>query len=280
MPPTRLAIRFLALSMLALTSAAPASAQTAPPADKAVPDRIRKIALIPAPEPLEYVALTKTGGTAAASFGLIGALIGGAVAAAQTSENTPKMTEAMRALDARLGATLTDTLEARLRAQNLEIVRIESLAREKPHERLKDYSGIETDADAILDVVIRHVGYYRIQPTDDFGPGMRVDLRLVTAKTKQLILSDDPGYGLANNWSNKHKFDGIYVFANMDRVRQHAPIAKEGMEKGAVPIADEIAGKISEINSIGVAASMAKAKETAALSDDPDAKRNDDRGSN
>jgi hypothetical protein len=248
---------------LILAVVSPATAQ------EPVPDRIKKIALIPAPEPVEYVALTKN-----SQFGLIG----GIIAAVQSAENTGKMTEAMTRAEARLGAWLSDTLEARLRAQNIEIVRV-AATREKPHELLKDYAQIDTDADAILDIVIRMVGYYRLEVFDDFGPGMRVELRLVSPKTKQVILDDDPGYGLANNWSNKHKYDPKYVFANMDRLRERLVLAKEGMEQGSVPISDEIAGKISEINRLGIAASIVAAKSKVA-SDEPDAKRSDDRGSN
>lgn len=263
MPPFRFAIRFLALSILAVTSAAPAAAQTAPPSPPAADDKIRKIALIPAPEPLKYSAET---------------MQGGALWRLQNGDNADKFTEALSRNPSRLAAMINDAVEAQLRAQNIEIVRIDAV-RDK-YQRLMDFTQIQTDADAILEIRIGTAGYFRPAWINDFAPGVLVRAQLVVASTKQKVLDDHFAYGRGHPLGGRHNFSSDYKFANLDSLREQLPRAKEGMEKGVPQIAAELAGKVGEISRGGVTAVAAAKVKSEAISNDPDAKRSDDRGSN
>jgi len=250
------AVFFLALAISAL-AVVPALAQDAP-------DKIKKIALIPCPEPEKYAASTMQGG-------MVWMMVNG--------DNADKFTEALARDPSKLPAMITDAVEANLRAQNIEVVRI-AATREKPYLLLKDYSQIQTDADVILDVVISEAGYYRPAWINDLAPGVRIRAQLVSSATKQKIMDEHFAYGRGHRFTGRYDFSSSYKFANLDSLREQLPRAKEGMEKGAEPIAAELAGKVGEINRAGISAAATAAAKAVEFSDEPEARRSDDRGSN
>lgn len=241
----------LLLAVAALAPAAQAQAQTKPaPASQP----IRKVALIPCPEPVDFVAITQ-------QSGLIWAIV--------NSDNSDKMTAAMTSEQVRIGQRITDAVERELRQANIEVVRLPPSNRDKPNKLLDRYDAIQVDADVILEIVVRHVGYFRPHVIWDYGPGMRIDTRLVVAADKRRLSTDDFGYGRALRYSDTETYDKSFKFADMDVLRANLPAAREGLESGAEPLAREVAAKLAEINAKGGTAAPTS-DSTFEASSDPD----------
>ena len=99
----------IALVPGALAPGAQAQTQGQTQAKPAIPADapIRRMALIPCPEPTEFAAITQ-------QSGLIWAII--------NADNNEKMTAAMTADQVRIGERITAAVEAQLRAANFEVV--------------------------------------------------------------------------------------------------------------------------------------------------------------
>ena len=255
----------IALAQGALAPGAQAQGQTqakpAIPADAP----IRRVALIPCPEPTEFAAITQ-------QSGLIWAII--------NADNNEKMTAAMTADQVRIGERITAEVEAQLRAANFEVVRLPPSNRDKPNKLLDRYDAITVDADVILEIVVRHLGYFRPSIIWDYGPGVRIDTRLVVAADKRRLSTDDFGYARALRFSETESYDKRFKFADMDVLRANLPVAREGLESGAEPLAREVVAKIAEINAKGGTAAAAS-DSTFETTSDPDKRKDaDTRSSN
>jgi hypothetical protein len=228
---------FAGLLVLALATGLAACRTPQQALDKGSGGEIKKIALIPCAEPEKYRA--DNGGHPGLAFGLIG----GAIAAQQMAENAATLTIGMHDQQLCLGAVMTDAVEAALRAQNYEVVRI-TAASQKPGELMDNYNGIQTDADAILDLALPMAGYIKPGIALGYGPSVRLAARMVRPGNGHTLFSDEFSYGRASVWDDATSSDDKYKLSDFDDVKAALPLVKEGLEKGTIPLAEKLVTKL------------------------------------
>src|SRR5688572_4425201 len=164
--------------------------------DKRVRPGLKTIALLEVPSQRQ-LQVTNLGGVGSA-FGLIGAAI-------EESEQERKSTDFSASVDeqrGKLGRHLMHELQRGLEKSGYRVVVLAGVrpARRDEDDQDPDYSGIVTEADAILDVHFVRVGY--LAPGSDYLPWMLVGARLVGAKDKSTLYAQHYSYGNASGPMN------------------------------------------------------------------------------
>jgi len=104
-----------------------------------------------------------------------------------------------------------------------------------------DYTGIRTDADAILDVYFTRAGY--AAPASDYLPWMMVGARLIAATNKARIFAQEYAYGSAFTPADTVETltsDPKYHYADAEDLTAHAVEAAGALRTGAELIAERI----------------------------------------
>lgn len=142
--------------------------------------KLHSIAVLGVKEP-KSEAVMNFGG-AAAGFGLVGGLIQAGVNASHTSTYTKKV-----ASDKVVFAPIVaDGVTDRLTANGYQVVKLDGQDVKLAEDgKSDDYSGIHTDADAIMNVWITTMGYVSPPESTSFLPWVVVRARILDAKTKQ-----------------------------------------------------------------------------------------------
>ncbi|PAK13871.1 hypothetical protein [Burkholderia ubonensis] len=144
--------------------------------------KLHSIAVLDVNEP-KAVGVANIGG-AAGAFGLIGGLVQGAVNASHTSTYTKRV-----ASDKIVFApVVADSVIGHLTENGYQVVKLDGQKVKLADDgKSDDYSGIQTDADAIMNVWFTSFGYISPPDKTDFIPSVVVRARMLDAKTKQDI---------------------------------------------------------------------------------------------
>jgi hypothetical protein len=204
------------------------------PFDKAANTHVRKIALMPINIPQELtVTIVNHPGN---NFGLIGAL----VAAGDTAGMTQTFTQQQKTLELKLESEITKALSEMLTVNgSFEFIPPGSSQRMRT-EFLMKYP--EVQCDAYLDVVIQHAGYSAQGPTTPYVPSISVPVRLVDAKTKQVLytatifMTD----GKVPEGGEQILPNREYYFSDFDDLKGEPQRANEGLKKAAQKAAIQI----------------------------------------
>lgn len=180
MKPKLLALLITGL-MVALTGCISFPRQ---PFNRAEHPSIKKIAVVPAPDP-EEVGVIRAGFGTAYGFGLIGAAVEAGIAEERAKEFTQKMAEQKLLA----GQYLTAAIEAELKSQGYDVYELNDRpipVQDSDSKLDYDYSGIKTSADAILHawpVSVRYAGL----DLSGYVPQTFVCARLVSATDKRQL---------------------------------------------------------------------------------------------
>jgi hypothetical protein len=142
--------------------------------------KLHSIAILDVKEP-KTESVVNLGG-AAAGFGLIGGLVQAGVNSAHTSTYTEKVASKKIVF----APIIADGVIDRLNADGYHVVKLDGQdVKQTDDGKSEDYSGIKTDADAIMNVSINTMGYLSPPESAMFVPWVIVRARILDAKTKQ-----------------------------------------------------------------------------------------------
>lgn len=197
---------------------------------------IKKIKVVTGTEPDEYLVqlVNHPGG----SFGLIG----GMVAAADMASKSSTFTEAAKPKTPALFGVIENEL-ASLGSDGVYDVDISGLRQGDNGKFLEDYKSVAGDADAVLDIRLKIIGYRALYPTSPYVPTVMATSQLVDVKTNQVLYEATVHYG--EPWIKRDGLvqidnDNSYAFNNFEDLTSHVDRAAEGMVVGAKAVAQRI----------------------------------------
>jgi hypothetical protein len=203
---------------------------------------IRTIALISVPNPAQYDAVDYGG-----KAGMFGA-VGGAVIAADAKTMSEALTKAAKDASFDYSREMQAAVAERLKRAGYKVVVVRA-ERGAPNTLVSDYAKVPTgDADALLDIDARMVGYTTYNINDpDFRPNIQADVRLVSAKTRAVLYSEQVMFGYHNPYMSATQLpsDKKYYFKDFTALMADKPRAFEGWRQGTRAIADHIAQRIA-----------------------------------
>lgn len=203
---------------------------------------IRTIALISVPNPALYEAVDYGG-----KAGMFGA-IGGAVIAADAKTMSETLTKVAREANFDYSREMQTAVTERLKRAGYRVVIVRA-ERGAPKELVADYAKVPpVDADALLDIDARMVGYATYNINDpDFRPYLTADVRLVSAKTRAVLYSEQVMFGYQNPYMSATQLpsDRKYYFKDFSALMADKPRAFEGWRQGTRAIADHIAQRLT-----------------------------------
>ena len=206
--------------------------------DRAANQGIQTIALLPCDEPsdLESGMVTHPGQV----FGIAGMIVG----SIDKAEKSSGLTQQMRATKFSACAELLSALETGLQARNYRVVRA-AAERPAPNTWIENYGSVPTEADAILDVVIRSVGYVAPAALRNYRPVVRVSARLAAGPGRQVVYSEQISYGLRDQRGETvipaDQQHGISDYAELSSSPERAA---EGIRAGIRRVAQSIAQQL------------------------------------
>ena len=203
---------------------------------------VKAIALISIPNPVHYHAIDY-GGKAALFGG-----VGGAIIATDAKTMSEAMTKAAKEANFDYSREMQATVIERLKRAGFNVVTVRA-EREAPQSLVPDYSKVPTaGADALLDIDARAVGYATYNLMDpDFRPHVQVDVRLVSAKTRATLYSEQVMFGYHNPFiaATQLPSDKQYYFKDFGALMADQPRAFAGLRRGMQTIADHVAQRLS-----------------------------------
>jgi len=203
---------------------------------------IRTIALISVPNPAVYEAVDY--GSKAGMFGAIG----GTVIAADAKTMSETLTKAARDASFDYSREMQAAVTERLKRAGYKVVVVRA-ERGTPKELVADYAKVPAaDADALLDIDARMVGYATYNMNDpDFRPYVQADVRLVSAKTRSVLYSEQIMFGYQNPYMSATQLpsDRKYYFKDFGALIADKPRAFEGWRQGTRAIADHLAHRLA-----------------------------------
>jgi hypothetical protein len=202
---------------------------------------IRTIALISVPNPVQYEAAD---GSKASTFGVIGA----AAMTADAKTMSETLTKAAREANFDYSREMQAAVTERLKRAGYKVIVVRA-ERGTAKELVADYAKVPAaDADALLDIDARMVGYVTYNITDpDFRPYLLADVRLVSAKTRAVLYSEQVMFGYNNPYMSATQLpsDKKYYFKDFTALIADKPRAFEGWRQGTRAIADHIAQRLT-----------------------------------
>jgi hypothetical protein len=203
---------------------------------------VRTIALISVPSPAQYEAVDYGG-----KAGMFGA-IGGTVIAADAKTMSETLTKAAKESSFDYGREMQAAVTERLKRAGYKVVIVRA-ERAAPKELVADYAKVPAaDADALLDIDARMVGYATYNINDpDFRPYLQADVRLVSAKTRAVLYSEQVMFGYQNPYMSATQLpsDRKYYFKDFGALMADKPRAFEGWRQGTRAIADHVAQRLA-----------------------------------
>lgn len=202
---------------------------------------IKTIAVLSVANPVNYHAMDF--GSPAMAFGAVG----GAVAGASAASATEKFNEAVKTAKFDFSREMAARLAQHLKEQGFKVIAV-SVTRETPLKMVEDYSKVPTaGADAILDVGTRMVGYSTVNMLDrDFRPHVQLDFRLVSARSRSVLYSEQVLFGYHNPFMSATELssDKQYYFKDFDALMADKNKALQGIKEGADALAKHVAGRL------------------------------------
>jgi hypothetical protein len=204
-------------------------------------ESIRTIALLTVPNPSAY-QVVDWGGKAS----LFGA-VGGAAVQMDARGMGETFGAAAKAANFDFGGEMQLAVMQSLKRAGFNMLLVPA-SRQAPEKLLPDYSNIPSaGADAFLDIGARVVGYssYNLQDSD-FRPHLHVDVRLVSAKTKAVLYSEQILFGYHNPYISATQLpsDKQYYYKDFNALMASKPKALEGLKRGVEAVADHIAARL------------------------------------
>ena len=236
-PVQILRARFAALICVALLTAC------APPKqrfDRAASPGIQTVALLPCDEPTKFQSgmFSHPGDTG--FFGIAGLIVSGI----DRSEKTSGLTQQMMATDLSPCMELMGAVEAALQARNYHVIRT-TVERAEPNKLLESYGYVDTDTDAILDLVIRSVGYVAPAAFRSYMPVVRVSARLVAGEGRHTLYSEEISYGLRElRGETVIPAERQYGVRNYEQLSGSTDLAARGIRAAITRVADWIAQQV------------------------------------
>jgi hypothetical protein len=174
--------------------------------------KIHSIAMVHVNEPLGESVFNMGG--AAGAFGLIGGLVQGAINVNHTKAYTQRVADAK----IQFAPVMVDGLTQRLSSSGYQLLELKGQQPKLSADgKSDDYSSIQTDADAILNVWFTSFGYVSPPESSDFIPWIVVRTRLLDAKTKQDLYYKTfaCGWDIKNNAVHVPS-DGAFRYGSFD----------------------------------------------------------------
>ena len=175
-----------------------------------------------------YCALTVNIGGAAAGFGLIGGLIQAGVNSSHSSTYSKKVANG----NVLFAPIISDGVMDRLTANGYQVVKLDGQDVKLADDgKSDDYSGIHTDADAIMNVWISTMGYVSPPESVNFVPWVIVRARILDAKTKQdmYFKTYACGYDIKSN-SVHVDSDATYSYGTFGSLEDNFGQSIEGLQ--------------------------------------------------
>jgi len=202
---------------------------------------LKTIALINVPNPVQYEAVDW--GSKAGMFGAVG----GVAIQADAKTMSEALTKAAKEASFDYSREMQTAVAERLRRAGFKLVMVRA-EREAPNALILDYGKVPAaDADALLDIDARTVGYASYNIADpDFRPYLRADVRLVSAKTRAVLYSEQVMFGYQNPYMSGTQLpsDRKYYFKDFSALMADKSRAFEGWRQGTRAIADHIAQRL------------------------------------
>ncbi|WP_233217479.1 hypothetical protein [Trinickia dabaoshanensis] len=188
--------------------------------------KLHSIAILNVAEPKTEPVMNFGG--AAAGFGLVGALVQAGVNSSHTSTYTTKIATGKVVF----APTVADGVMDRLTADGYQVVKLDGQdAKLSADGKSDDYSGIHTDADAIMNVSISTMGYVSPPESAMFVPWVVVRARILDAKTKQdmYFKTYACGYDIKSN-SVHVDSDATYSYGTFGSLEENFDQSVEGLQ--------------------------------------------------
>lgn len=202
--------------------------------DKAANPTLRKIALMPVDPPKNVIVANI--GSPAMAFGAIGGLIAGA----NDANHSSTYADMLKAGKVELAPAMTAAVQTELRKAGFTVVTItDQKPTLSPDRKTLDYSGIRTDADAILAVRIATVGYMSPQFSTTYRPWVAATAVLFDAKTKKTLYVRTFSAGYEMKVKNAIHVDtsARFKYANFDDLSARFADSVDGLIEGETLIA-------------------------------------------
>ena len=198
--------------------------------------KLHSIAILDVTEP-KRVAVVNFGG-AAAGFGLIGALAQGAVNASHTSTYTDRVVAGKIAF----APDIADGVAGRLTGNGYQVVKLDGQKVKLADDgKSDDYSAIQTDADAIMNVWFTSFGYISPANQPDYIPWVVVRARILDAKTKQDLYFKTFACGYDIKANSVHiDSDFAYTYGSFSELEKNFDKSVEGIKSCEKSVADMI----------------------------------------
>lgn len=195
--------------------------------DKTANSRVHKVALLRIVEPGRPVVMNVGG--AAGAFGLVG----GVVQANLDESHAKDFKEALDARNVKFAPDLAQSIMELLRSKGFEVVYLEGQRPKLGADgKSVDYSGIQTDADAILNVWFGTNGYVSPSFSGAYQPWVSIGAEVVDARTRQRMYYRIFRSGFTTNIENIEDvgFDERYKFDSAGDLVQSVDKAVEGLK--------------------------------------------------
>ncbi|PRF19274.1 hypothetical protein [Burkholderia multivorans] len=198
-------------------------------------EKLHSIALLEVAEPRQ-VGVINLGG-AAGGFGLIGALAQVAVNTSHTNTYTERVT----ANKIVFVPDIVDGVTGRLADNGYQIVKLNQKPKRAADGKSDDYSDIQTDADAIMNVWFTSFGYISPPSRPDYIPAVVVRARLIDAKTKQDLYFKTFACGYDIKANSVHvESDVAYTYGSFSDLEKNFDKSVEGIKACEKSIAELI----------------------------------------
>jgi hypothetical protein len=202
---------------------------------------LKTIAFINVPNPVQYEAVDW--GSEAGMFGAVG----GVAIQADAKTMSEALTKAAKEASFDYSREMQAAVAERLKRAGFKVVIVRA-EREAPNKLISDYGKVPAaDADALLDIDARTVGYASYNIADpDFRPYVLADVRLVSAKSRAVLYSEQVMFGYSNPYMSATQLpsDQKYYFKDFSALMADKSRAFEGWRQGTRAIADHIAQRL------------------------------------
>lgn len=221
--------------------------------------KLHSIAVLDVSEP-KRVGVVNLGG-AAGAFGLIGGLAQAAVNASHTSTYTERVTSGKVVF----APVVADGVAGRLAENGYQVVKLDGQKVKLGADgKSDDYSGIQTDADAIMNVWFTSFGYISPPERTDFIPWVVVRARMLDAKTKQDIYYKTFACGYDIKANSVHvESDAAYRYGSFGDLEKNFDKSVEGIKSCEQSIAVMIGKDLARATGTAAGAVAATATTTA-----------------
>ena len=206
---------------------------------------VKKIAILQITEPQE-IGVMNMGGPAGL-FGGLGYLVQGV----DSVNKTKQFTEKMKQVGLSPGPDMAQALQDELIKMNYEVVYL-SNQRPKYTGKETDYSVIQANADAILDVRYDAISYISHPLSLDYKPWVIVSARLISTKNQASLYYQEFSYG--DDFRPESEFqklgierlsaDSKYAYRSFDGLMDLAEEAADGIKSSVKPIVKHIGDQL------------------------------------